>query len=163
MSDEKFEAYTGLVVKAGNLDKVVGEVSTKTGCLGYKVFGLYDVIVKVKGADFDEVAKMVLKLTTINEVISCTTYPVVECIVSDTTSEKPFAFTFMGLIPQVIDVFRKEVRGIEGLSEIKLVLGPFDAIAVINASSLNQLDEINEALQRVEGVSRTVTHIRKGK
>jgi DNA-binding Lrp family transcriptional regulator len=62
----------------------------------------------------------------------------------------------VGKIKQVIEA----VRNIQGVVSVDAVTGPYDAIAVIQAETLNDFEDlIVEKVHLLAGISRTVTCI----
>jgi DNA-binding Lrp family transcriptional regulator len=54
----------------------------------------------------------------------------------------------------------KAIRKLSGVASIDTVTGPYDAIAIIQADTLNEVEDLVESmLHTVAGVSRTVTCI----
>ena len=50
------------------------------------------------------------------------------------------------------------IRGVEGVISVDAVTGPYDAIAVIQRETLNEIgDLITEKVHPISGISRTVT------
>ena len=62
--------------------------------------------------------------------------------------------TQVGKTKQVVEAIRK----LEGVASVDVVTGPYDAIAVIQAETLNEIGElIVLKVHTVAGISRTVT------
>ena len=62
--------------------------------------------------------------------------------------------TQVGKTKQVIEAIRK----LEGVASVDVVTGPYDAIAVIQAETLNEIGDLVVAMVHpVAGISRTVT------
>ncbi len=51
----------------------------------------------------------------------------------------------------------RKVRGIAGVSEAEDVTGPFDVIARVEAKTIDELGQLVDTLQEVEGTTRTLT------
>jgi len=62
--------------------------------------------------------------------------------------------TQVGKTKQVIEAIRK----LEGVASVDIVTGPYDAIAILRAETLNDIGELIVAkVHPVAGISRTVT------
>ena len=62
--------------------------------------------------------------------------------------------TQVGKTKEVVD----GIRRLEGMASVDVVTGPYDAIAIVEAETLNEIGELITAkLHRVSGISRTVT------
>jgi DNA-binding Lrp family transcriptional regulator len=62
--------------------------------------------------------------------------------------------TQVGKTKQVIEAIRK----LEGVASVDVVTGPYDAIAILRAETLNDIGELIVAkVHPVAGISRTVT------
>jgi DNA-binding Lrp family transcriptional regulator len=52
----------------------------------------------------------------------------------------------------------KAIRGVEGVISVDVVTGPYDAIAVVQGETLNEIgDLITAKVHPISGISRTVT------
>ena len=62
--------------------------------------------------------------------------------------------TQVGKTKQVVEAIRK----LEGVASVDVVTGPYDAIAILQAETLNDIGELIVAkIHPVAGISRTVT------
>jgi len=62
--------------------------------------------------------------------------------------------TQVGKTKQVVEAIRK----LEGVASVDVVTGPYDAIAILRAETLNDIGELIVAkVHPVAGISRTVT------
>jgi len=53
----------------------------------------------------------------------------------------------------------KELKAIQGITEVRTVYGEFDVIARVEHENMRALDEVVTKLRRIGGVLRTVTLI----
>ena len=55
------------------------------------------------------------------------------------------------------------LKGLEGVQSVDLVTGPYDVIAVIQASNINSIGELlTGSVHNIPGVARTVTCVAVG-
>ena len=62
--------------------------------------------------------------------------------------------TQVGRTKQVVEA----IRGLEGVVSVDVVTGPYDAIAIIEGGTLNEIgDLVTTKVHPIRGISRTVT------
>ncbi len=68
------------------------------------------------------------------------------------------AFVLINIHPGQIHEVVRQLKKVEGVREATMTFGPYDAVAVIEASDINQVGRIlAQGLQPIPGITQTLT------
>jgi len=140
---------------------VLENIKDKFKLRAIPLFGPYDIVVEVEKAKDNEdlFENFITPINMIEGVTACTTYSSVGARIKQSPKE-PFAFVVIDGAPRRLKAILDELDMMEEVQKADIVLGPFDLIAQVAASSTSDLKSALARITKIVGVARVLTLIR---
>jgi len=160
------KAYIGLSCKVGAFNRVLDELiklnlSKKDVFL---LFGSIDILIQLRDLkSLDEFIQKwfnPIRNITPQETLIERTQTLIVISEGKTFTEEPFAFLFLNTQPRHLELVQEKLQEIPQVLSADTVLGPYDVIVAVRASSKEDLKQlISQIQEKVPYIQGTVTAI----
>jgi DNA-binding Lrp family transcriptional regulator len=139
--------------------ETLSRIYERIGFRGMEVYGSHDGVLEAESKNIEDLHKKVNEIDKMGLVQTTVTYIVAKETMIREFDERTFAYALIDAAPGTMEEVQSKLLKLEKIKKADIVFGPFDIIAEIAASGMNDLNQIIKKIISIESVLRTHTLI----